>query len=45
MNKPRYTLDTNLLIYAIDTKTDADKHQKALTIVNQAVDYDCVLTL
>ncbi|MDM8563994.1 hypothetical protein QUF54_11640 [Candidatus Marithioploca araucensis] len=42
--KRRYTLDTNILIYAIDNKT-GEKHQKAIDIVDKAIFQDCILTL
>ena len=42
--KRRYTLDTNILIYAIDS-TAGNKHQQAIDIVKKAVFQDCVLTL
>jgi predicted nucleic acid-binding protein len=44
MNKPRFSLDTNVLIYAVDSLA-GEKHTRALQFVDQAVDEDCVLTL
>src|SRR5439155_12567360 len=38
------TLDTNILIYAID-RDAKDKHEKAISIIDQAIHLDCVLTL
>ncbi len=42
--KRRYTIDANILIYAIDNKA-GEKHQKAIDIVDKAITQDCVLTL
>jgi predicted nucleic acid-binding protein len=42
--KCRYTLDTNILIYAIDSKA-GEKHQKAIDIVDKAIFQDCLWTL
>ena len=42
--KYRYTLDTNILIYAIDSKA-GEKHQKAIDIVDKAIHQDCILIL
>ena len=42
--KRRYTLDANILIYAIDSKA-GEKHQKAIDIVDKAIFQDCILTL
>lgn len=44
MNADRLTLDTNILVYAID-RDAKDKHERAISIVDQAVHLDCVLTL
>jgi len=44
MSAKRLTLDTNILIYAID-RDAKDKHERAISIVDQAVYLDCVLTL
>jgi len=44
MSKLRFSLDTNILIYAIDNRA-GEKHTRALQLVDQAVDKDCVLTL
>jgi predicted nucleic acid-binding protein len=44
MKDRRLTLDTNILVYAMDR--DAGKrHDIAVEIVNRSVAYDCVLTL
>jgi predicted nucleic acid-binding protein len=40
----RFTLDTNVLVYAIDTNA-GDRHTIALDIVGRARGRDCVLTL
>lgn len=40
----RFTLDTNVLIYAVDTDA-GEKHKSASTLLTLAVDKDCVLTL
>ena len=40
----RFTLDTNVLIYAVDTDAD-EKHKSASTLLTLAVEKDCVLTL
>jgi predicted nucleic acid-binding protein len=44
--KRRYTLDANILIYAIDSKA-GEKHQKAIDIdiVDKAIFKNCILTL
>ena len=44
MSAERFTLDTNLLVYAID-RDAGERHQQAITIVDRAVEQDCVLTL
>lgn len=44
MSADRFTLDTNILVYAIDRDAE-DKHRRAVSIINQAMDIDCVLTL
>lgn len=44
MSVNRLTLDTNILIYAID-RSAKDKHERAISIVEQAISLDCVLTL
>lgn len=44
MSVDRLTLDTNILIYAID-RDAKDKHERAVSIVDQAISLDCVLTL
>ncbi len=40
----RFTLDTNILVYAIDREA-GDRHAIALGLVRRALDLDCVLTL
>ena len=44
MSAQRITLDTNLLVYAVDTGAK-DKHGKARTLVELAMKIDCVLAL
>lgn len=44
MSVNRLTLDTNILVYAID-RDSKDKHERAISIVDQAIRLDCVLTL
>lgn len=42
--KGRFSLDTNILIYAVD-RDAGDRHARARTIVGQAARCDCVLTV
>lgn len=44
MSVERFTLDTNLLIYAID-RDAGERHIKAMNLVRDVVHEDCVLTL
>jgi predicted nucleic acid-binding protein len=44
MTAQRITLDTNLLVYAVDTGAK-EKHAKAQRLVELALKVDCVLTL
>lgn len=44
MSAKRLTLDTNILVYAID-RDAKEKHARAISIVDQAIHQDCVLTL
>ena len=44
MSGERFTLDTNILVYALDADA-GDRHRLAGTIVDQAVLLDCRLTL
>lgn len=44
MSAKRFTLDTNILVYAVD-RNAKDKHEKAILIVDEAIHLDCVLTL
>ena len=44
MSVERLTLDTNILVYAID-RDAKDKHERAISLVDQAISLDCVLTL
>jgi predicted nucleic acid-binding protein len=43
MSAERFSIDTNLLVYAVDPK-EGDKHSRALEIVDRAAGLDCVLT-
>jgi predicted nucleic acid-binding protein len=40
----RFTLDTNVLVYAIDT-AEGEKHRRAKEIVERAAQADCVLAI
>ncbi|GAB6040081.1 PIN domain-containing protein [Endothiovibrio diazotrophicus] len=42
MSAERYSLDTNLLVYAID-RDAGGRHLRAAEIVDQAIDHDCLL--
>lgn len=44
MSVNRLTLDTNILIYAID-RDSKKKHERAISLIDQAINLDCVLTL
>jgi predicted nucleic acid-binding protein len=44
VDNPRFTLDTNLLVYSVDSRGDG-RHDLALELVNRAPDVDCWLTL
>lgn len=44
MRDKRYTLDTNILVYAVDLDA-GEKHEKAMDIVTQAIGNDCILTI
>ncbi|MBI1778474.1 MAG: PIN domain-containing protein [Proteobacteria bacterium] len=44
MSAERFTLDTNILVYSVDSKAGT-RHMLALEIVNLAVERDCCLTL
>jgi len=43
MTTKKFTLDTNILIYAIDSDS-AEKHKVAIAIVEEAMDMNCILT-
>ena len=43
MNGPRFSIDTNILIYSINTDA-GPKHQLASALVDALADKDCVLT-
>ena len=42
--KGRFSLDTNILVYAIDRDAD-ERHQRAKEIIGRAARRDCVLTV
>jgi predicted nucleic acid-binding protein len=44
MSAERYTLDTNILIYAVDRSAGA-KHHLAIALVDGSVERPCALTL
>ncbi|MBF0155255.1 MAG: PIN domain-containing protein [Magnetococcales bacterium] len=44
MSDDRYTLDTNILVYALDREAGR-KHDIASTLLDQAITANCVLTL
>jgi len=44
MSAERFTLDTNVLVYSIDRDAGA-RHERAASLVDEAVELDCVLTL
>jgi predicted nucleic acid-binding protein len=43
MSAERYSIDTNILVYAVDRR-EGDKHLRALEIMERSVDLDCVLS-
>ena len=42
--KGRFTLDTNILVYAVD-RDGGERHRHSMELVGQAAERDCVLTL
>lgn len=44
MSGERFSLDTNILVYAAD-RLAADRHRLAVELVNRAAGGDCILTL
>jgi predicted nucleic acid-binding protein len=44
MTSERFSLDTNILVYAADRRA-GERHERALEILDRAVQRDCVLTL
>lgn len=44
MTAPRFSIDTNILIYSIDTDA-GPKHTAAAVLIDTLADRDCVLTL
>ena len=43
MSAERYSIDTNILVYAVDHR-EGEKHLRALDIMERSVDLDCVLS-
>jgi predicted nucleic acid-binding protein len=44
MSADTFTLDTNILVYAMDARA-SHRHRLAMGIIDQAVQLDCILTL
>ena len=44
MADKRFTLDTNILVYAVD-RDAGDRHGTAIDLVDKAAEQDCILTL
>ncbi|GAB6063525.1 PIN domain-containing protein [Deferrisoma palaeochoriense] len=44
MSAERVSLDTNILVYAVD-RDAGERHERAAELVDQAVEWDCVLPL
>jgi predicted nucleic acid-binding protein len=44
MSAKRFTLDTNILVYAVDS-SDQERHRRAQEIIEAMLTQDCVLTL
>ena len=42
--KGRFTLDTNILVYAVD-RDGGERHRRSMELVGRAAERDCVLTL
>lgn len=42
--KGRFTLDTNILVYAVD-RDGGERHRRSMELVGRAAQRDCVLTL
>lgn len=40
----RFTLDANVLVYTIH-RAEAEKHERAVLVVDRAIERDCVLTI
>ncbi len=40
----RFTLDSNVLVYALDSKA-GEKHGRAAAVVGAAAEHDCILTI
>jgi predicted nucleic acid-binding protein len=43
MSAERFSIDTNILVYAVDRR-EGDKHSRAVDIVDRAAGLDCILT-
>ena len=44
MQDERFTLDTNILVYAVD-RDAGERHDTAIDLVDNTVRQDCILTL
>jgi predicted nucleic acid-binding protein len=44
MTRPRYSIDTNILVYSVD-RDAGSRHEQSRILVDALVDRDCVLTL
>lgn len=44
MHDKRFTIDTNILVYALDRQAK-EKHQISARIIQKAIQFDCFLTL
>jgi predicted nucleic acid-binding protein len=44
MSDERFTIDTNILVYSVDNRA-GERHQRAMEIIDRAVERDCWLTL
>lgn len=44
MSAERITIDTNILVYSLD-RSNMEKHQKAIKVLEKAVSSSCVLTM
>jgi len=44
MSRERFSIDTNILVYSIDSDA-GEKHSIAVTLMDALVEYDCIITL